>query len=111
MDEIVRLRNIAWEAIGSAMVDRSECDRYWRAWMAHCRLYPKGTGSNPTAREKTDRLLMLLSPCRKATTASEIKSRFSQSSGLCGMSPKGLFWTDTLTHAVHHRDNTPLTYQ
>ena len=57
MDEIVRLRNIAWEAIGSATVDRSECDRYWRAWTAHCRLYPDSTGSNPTASEKTDRLL------------------------------------------------------
>jgi hypothetical protein len=54
MDEIVRLRNIAWEAIGSATVDRSECDRYWRAWTAHCRLYPKDIGSKPTARTTTD---------------------------------------------------------
>ncbi len=57
MDEIVRLRNIAWEAIGSATVDRSECDRYWRAWTAHCRLYPKDIESDHTSRTSTDKLL------------------------------------------------------
>jgi hypothetical protein len=39
------------------MVDRTKCDRYWRAWTAHCRLYPKDRGSGPTASERTDRLL------------------------------------------------------
>lgn len=69
--------------------------------------------SNPTthrAHQPTN-YSRLLSPCGKASTASEIKSRFSQSSGLCGMSPKGSFWTDTLTHAVPPRDSTPLTSQ
>jgi hypothetical protein len=57
MAEIVRLQNIAWEAIGTAMVDRTKCNRYWIAWMAHCRLYPKDLGFRPTASETTDRLL------------------------------------------------------
>jgi hypothetical protein len=46
-----------WEAIGTATVDRTECDHYWRAWTAHCRLYPKDRGSGPTASERTDQLL------------------------------------------------------
>jgi hypothetical protein len=54
------------------------------------------------------RLLLL---CGKESTASEIKSRFSQLSGLSGMSPKGSFWTDTLTHNAPPRDSTPLTSQ
>ena len=66
--------------------------------------------TQPRARKPTDSS-PLLSPCGKATTAWEIKSRFSQSSGLSGMSPKNLFWTDTLTPAEHPPDNTPLTSQ
>jgi hypothetical protein len=62
------------------------------------------------ARQPTDSSRLLL-PCGKASSASEIKSKFSQSSGLCGMSPKGSFWTDTLTHDVPPRDSTPLTSQ
>ncbi len=58
MAEIVRLQNIVWEAISTAMVDRTECNHYWRAWMVHCRLYPKDHGSGPTASKRTDRLLM-----------------------------------------------------
>jgi hypothetical protein len=57
--EIVRLQNIAWEAIGTATVDRSECNRYWRAWTAHGRLYPKDSASGPTAHETTDQLLTI----------------------------------------------------
>jgi hypothetical protein len=57
MAEIVCLQNIAWEAIGTAMMDRTKCDRYWRVWTAHCRLYPKDCGSRPTVSERTDRLL------------------------------------------------------
>ncbi len=60
------------------------------------------------ARQPTD-YSRLLSPCGKASTASEIKSRFSQSSGLSSMSPKGLFWTDTWTHDKPPQDSTPLT--
>jgi hypothetical protein len=41
-------------------------------------------------RQQTDFSRLLL-PCGKASTALEIKSRFSQSSGLCGMLPKGSF--------------------
>jgi hypothetical protein len=57
MAEIVRLRNLVWEAIGTATVDRTERDRYWRAWTMHCGLYPKGIDSRSTASETTDRLL------------------------------------------------------
>jgi hypothetical protein len=60
------------------------------------------------AREQTD-YSRLLSLCGKASTALEIKSRFSQLSGLSGMLPKGLFWIDTLTHNKPPQDSTPLT--
>jgi hypothetical protein len=57
MAEIVCLRNLAWEAIGTAMVDRTERDWYWQAWTMHCGLYPKGIDSRSTASKTTDRLL------------------------------------------------------
>ncbi len=60
------------------------------------------------ARELSDysRLLLL---CGKASTASEIKSKFSQLSRLSSMLPKGSFWMDTLTHDEPPQDSTPLT--
>jgi hypothetical protein len=61
------------------------------------------------AREQTN-YSRLLSPCGKASTALEIKSKFSQLSGLSGMLPKGSFWTDTLTHDEPPQDSAPLTY-
>jgi hypothetical protein len=60
------------------------------------------------AREQTN-YSRLLSLCGKASTALEIKSRFSQLSGLSGMLPKGSFWMDTLTHDESPQDSTPLT--
>ncbi len=62
------------------------------------------------AKQQTD-CSRLLSPCGKASTASEIKSRFNQSSGLSGMLPKSSFWTDTQTHDEPPLDSTPLTSQ
>ncbi len=40
MIEVQCLQNIAWKAIGSATVDGSKWEWYWRAWTLHCRLYP-----------------------------------------------------------------------
>ncbi len=51
----------------------------------------------------------LLSPCRKDSMALEIRSRFSWSSGLSGMSPKALFWTDIVTKDEPPPPNNPLT--
>jgi hypothetical protein len=62
------------------------------------------------AKQQTNRS-RLLSPCGKASMASEIKSRFNQSSRLSGMLPKGLFWTDTRTHDKPPLDSTPLISQ
>ena len=62
------------------------------------------------AKQQTD-CSRLLSPCGKASTASEIKSRFNQSSGLSGMLPKSSFWMDTWTHNEPPLDSTPLTSQ
>ncbi len=111
MDEIMRLRNIAWEAIGSAMVDRSECDRYWQAWTAHCRLYPNNLGSRLSASETTDRLLTFAVAVREGQFGLGDQDKVQSVDGLCGMSPKGSFWTDTLTHDVPPWDSTPLTSQ
>jgi len=52
------------------------------------------TGGLPFKRTSSSRLLL---PCGKDSTVSEIRSRFSQSSGLSATSPKGLFWTDIET--------------
>ncbi len=40
----------------------------------------------------------LLLPCGKASTVTDIKSRFRQSQEHSGLSPKSLFWTDIPTH-------------
>jgi hypothetical protein len=70
---------------------------------------PRTVAPDPKqAREQTNYSRLLL-PCGKASTASEIKSRFSQSSGFSGMLPKGSFWTDTLTHDEPPQDSNPLT--
>jgi hypothetical protein len=57
MAEIVRLRNIVWEATGTATVDRTKCNHYWRAWTAHCRLYHNNLSTRPTSSKTTNRLL------------------------------------------------------
>ena len=47
MAEIQRLRNSAWEAIGSATVGKSERTRYWKAWENHCKLYQTSSSGTP----------------------------------------------------------------
>ncbi len=70
---------------------------------------PRTVAPDPQrAREQTD-YSRLLSPCGKASTALEIKSKFSQLSGLSGMLPKDSFWMDTLTQDKPPQDSTPLT--
>jgi hypothetical protein len=39
----------------------------------------------------------LMSPCGKANTASDLRSKFSWSNGLSGTPPKASFWTDIQT--------------
>jgi hypothetical protein len=55
--EIQRLRDTAWEAIGTATVDGSERHRYWKAWQTHCGLYQDATGEIQAPHILTDRLL------------------------------------------------------
>jgi hypothetical protein len=56
LGEIQRLRDSAWQAIGTSTVDGAERDKYWRAWTAHCARY--GTSSAPgTMEPDTDKLL------------------------------------------------------
>jgi hypothetical protein len=45
--EIQRLRDTAWEAIGSATVGKSERSRYWKAWTKHCQLYKASSSGEP----------------------------------------------------------------
>ncbi len=53
----MRLRNIAWEAIGTATVDGTERACYWQAWTTHCQMYKSVVGCQPSDQETTDRLL------------------------------------------------------
>ena len=45
--EIQRLRDAAWEAIGSATVDGSQRQKYWKAWEGHCKLYQTSSHGKP----------------------------------------------------------------
>ena len=54
--EIQRLRDAAWEAIGSATKDRSVKRKYWKSWQTHCQLYQTSGSSIPP----TDTKNMLL---------------------------------------------------
>jgi hypothetical protein len=51
--EIKRLRDAAWEAIGSATVDSEQRQKYWTAWEGHCKMYQTSSkGKTPhNARE------------------------------------------------------------
>jgi hypothetical protein len=55
--EIQCIRDAAWEAIGTATVDRPECDCYWQAWMAHCALYHHPSNCTQASESNTDKLL------------------------------------------------------
>ena len=57
MAEIQRLQDAAWEAIGTATVDRSERHCYWKAWETHCRLYQDTPGKIQAPHIRTDQLL------------------------------------------------------
>jgi len=52
--EIQRLRDAAWEAIGTATVDGSEQHCYWKAWQTHCGLYQDATGKIQAPQILTD---------------------------------------------------------
>jgi hypothetical protein len=55
--EIMHLRNIAWEAIGTVTMDGTKRARYWRAWTMHCQLYESVVGRQPSNQDTMDRLL------------------------------------------------------
>ena len=67
---------------------------------------PLATRRQVSPRTSSSRLLL---PCGRDSTVSEIQSRFSQSKGLSGTSPKGLFWTDIVTPDEPPRPSKPLT--
>ena len=67
--------------------------------------------ANPRTRTPRTCSSRLLSPWGKESTVSEIRSRFNQSSGLSGTSPKSLFWTDIPTHDAHPQHSIPSTSQ
>ena len=55
--------------------------------------------------------LPLLLPCGKASTASDVRSRFNQCPKLYVTLPKSMLWTDIVTHDNPPRHSTPLTSQ
>jgi hypothetical protein len=61
---------------------------------------------SPHVRLKTCSSPLLL-PCGNISTASDVRSRFSQSQLLSGPLPKDTFWTDIATRAAHHQPSTP----
>ena len=71
---------------------------------------PATPAAIPTPRtpQRTNSSLLLL-PCGKVSTDSEIRSRFSRSKKLSGTSPKSLFWTDIQTQEEPPQPNSHLT--
>ena len=57
MAEIQRLRDAAWEVIGTATVDRSKQHCYWKAWETHSGMYQDTPGEIHAPCIHTDRLL------------------------------------------------------
>jgi hypothetical protein len=57
---------------------------------------------------RTDSSLLLL-PCGKASTVTDIKSRFRRWHARSNLSPKSLFWTDIPTHNAPCPPSMPLT--
>jgi hypothetical protein len=56
MGEVQRLRDTAWQVIGTATVDRAKRNRSWKAWTEHNRsLY--GTNAVEHKQVNTDKLL------------------------------------------------------
>ena len=55
--EIQCLRNAAWFAISTATVDGTKRDKYWKAWMTHCRRHYCSSGGSQATENSTDRLL------------------------------------------------------
>jgi len=55
--EIQRLRDAAWEAIGTTTVDGSERHCYWKAWQTHCGLYQDATGKIQAPHILTEQIL------------------------------------------------------
>ncbi len=77
-------------------------DCYWRAWEGHCRLFPLNKrGPNLPPHNIEDMLLTFAVAVRKASMASEVKSRFSLSRSRSELLPKSMFWTDIVTPGTH----------
>ena len=86
--EIERLRNSAWEAIGSATVGKATTERYWGAWQKHCRLYRVSSdGAPPT--NATEMLLTFAVAVREGQhgNGNQIKVQ-SVSKALCAVAQK-----------------------
>jgi hypothetical protein len=107
--EVQRLRDTAWQAIGTATVDGAERNQSWKAWTEHNQsLY----GTDAAEHEQVDATSSsrLLLPSGKESTASEVRSRFNLSKGLLsGTLPKSSFWTDVPTPENPPLPNNPLT--
>jgi hypothetical protein len=57
MAEIQHLQDIAWQVIGSATVDGSKRECYWRAWKTHCSLHRDHPGTILPPHIPSDQLL------------------------------------------------------
>ncbi len=67
---------------------------------------PTQRSTSRSIRTSSSRLLL---PCRKESTASEVRLRFNLLKGLSGMSPKNSFWTDVPTPGNPPLPNNPST--
>jgi len=86
--EIERLRDTAWEAIGSATVGGAAKKKYWQAWRQHCKLYRVSSDGAPPA-NATDMLLTFAVAVREGQhgNGSQVKVQ-SVSKALCAVAQK-----------------------
>jgi hypothetical protein len=107
--EIQCLRDSAWEAIGTATVDGSKRLCYWKACKrtaGSITMPPVKSRRHTSSRTDSS---PLLSPCGKASTVTEVKSKFKQCQKRSDLSPKSSFWMDIPTHDAPRQPSMPLT--
>ena len=111
MGEIMRLRNIAWKAVGTATMDGMERLRYWHAWTTHCQLYKSVVGRQPSDQDTTDRLLTFAVTMREGKYGLGNQVKVQSVEQALRHIALSSFWTDILTQDAPLQHSIPSTSQ
>ncbi len=109
--EIMRLQNIAWEAIGTATVDGTKCACYWHAWTTHCQLYKSVVGRQPSDQDTTDRLLTFAVTMQEGKYGLGNQVKVQSVEQALWHVAQSSFWTDIPTQDAPLQHSIPSTSQ